>query len=80
MFGKIGLFLIHIDRDQLEIHGRVVLQAQQDIEHGIRVFAARQAHHDPVTGINHVVVRYGPAGIATQALLQLIEISFLLII
>ena len=37
---KAGLFLIQVDRDQLEIDRCALLHLEQQIEHGVAVFAA----------------------------------------
>ena len=44
-------------------YGRGFLQALQNIQQGIAVFAARQAHHHAVAGFNHVEIVNGIAGV-----------------
>ena len=67
------LLLIHIDGDQFEVDGRAFLQAHQNFEHGVRVLATRQTHHDFVTVFNHPVIFDGFANVTTKALLELVE-------
>jgi hypothetical protein len=53
---KPRLLLIEIDRDQFELHRRTALQRQQDIQQRVGVFAAGQAHHDPITLGDHLKI------------------------
>ena len=69
------LFLIHVDGNQFELDRRVVLQALQQVEHRAAVLAARQAGHDPIAGLDHAVVADGAAHVASQALLQFVEVG-----
>ncbi len=57
---------------QLELHRRTLLQRQQQVEQRVGILAAGQADHDPIAFADHVEVGDGPAGIALQALDQLV--------
>ncbi|MNN01899.1 hypothetical protein D3C81_1145330 [compost metagenome] len=72
---KTGLLLVHVHRDDLELDRRHFLQVQQNIEHGVAVFAAGQADHDLVTVFDHVEVGDGFAGETTQAFLQFVLVD-----
>ncbi len=72
---EIRLLLVEIDRNELELHRCFRLQAEQDIEHRVRVLAAGQAHHHPVAGFDHAEIRDRATDIAPQSLLQLVEID-----
>jgi hypothetical protein len=67
--------LVEVHRYQLEVYWRTDLQAAKDIEHGIGVFTTRQAHHDPITGLNHVEVGDRAANMAPQAFLELVNVD-----
>ena len=53
VFGKIGLFLIEIHRQNVEFHWRTTLYVEQQIEHRVAVFAARETHHHAVAFLDH---------------------------
>ena len=69
--GEIGLLLVEIDGDEFEIDRRLFLQAQQDVQQGVGIFAPRQANHHPVAFFDHVVVDDGLAHAASEPLLHL---------
>ena len=71
MLGKTRVPLIEVHRYQLEVDWRTDLQAAKDVEHGIGVFTTRHAHHDPITGLDHIEVGDRAANLAPQALLEL---------
>lgn len=75
VLGEAWLLLVHVDRDDVELDRRHFLQVQQNIEHGVAVFAARQADHDLVALFDHVEVGDGFAGKATQAFLQFVLVD-----
>jgi hypothetical protein len=54
--GKVRLLLVEVHRDQLELHRRLLLQLQQDVEHRVAVLAAGQAHHHLVAVLDHAEV------------------------
>ncbi len=56
------MLLIEIEGDDLEVHRRVLAQAQQHVEQSVAVLAARQAHHHAVARADHVEVGDGLAG------------------
>ncbi len=56
MLRVVRLLLVQVHRDQLEAHRRLRLQWQQDIQHGVRVLAARQAHHHLVAVLDHAEI------------------------
>ena len=72
VFRKTGLLLIEIDRKQLKINRRARLQFEQNIQHRVAVFSAREANHHAVALFNHVVVNNRLAGLAAQALVELV--------
>src|SRR5258708_29918954 len=45
---KAGLFLIKIDSQELEPHWSALLDVEQQFQHCVTVFTARQADHNPV--------------------------------
>ncbi len=71
MFGEAGLLLVQVDRHQLEVDRRLLLQLQQDVQHRIAVLAAGQAHHDPVAFLDHPVIGDGLADLPAQPLGEL---------
>jgi aromatic ring-opening dioxygenase catalytic subunit (LigB family) len=71
MLGEVRLLLVEVHRHQLEAHRRLLLKLQQDVEHGVAVLAAGQAHHHLVAVLDHPVVGDGLADLAAQALGQL---------
>ena len=73
MLREAGLLLVQVHRHQLEIHRRGVLQIAQNLQHGVGILAAGQAHHHLVAVLDHVEVGDRPAGLAAQLLLQLVE-------
>ncbi len=73
MLGKIGLLLIEIDGDEIELHGGAALQRQQDVEQCVRVLATGQTHHDAIAVGDHPVVVDGFADVAAQLRLQPLE-------
>ncbi|MNZ79357.1 hypothetical protein D3C78_979580 [compost metagenome] len=75
VLGEARLLLVHVHRDDLELDRRHFLQVQQNIEHGVAVFAAGQADHDLVTVFDHVEVGDGFAGETTQAFLQFVLVD-----
>ena len=68
---KAGLLLVQVDGDQAEVDGRALLQLEQNVEHGVAVFAAGDADHDLVAFLDHVEVHDGAADFAAQALFEL---------
>ncbi|EWS63840.1 hypothetical protein Y695_02924 [Hydrogenophaga sp. T4] len=70
--GEAGLFLVEVDRDDLEVDGRTRLQLHQDVEQAITVLAPRDADHHPVAGFDHVEVHDGAADLAAKTLFQLV--------
>ena len=50
------------------------LQAAQDFQHGVAIFTAGQANHNPVAVFDHVEIGNGFADVTAQALLQFIEV------
>ena len=70
--GKAGLLLVEVDGDQVKMDRRALLQFQQNVEHGVAVFSARDADHHLVAFLNHVEVDNRPADLAAQALFQLV--------
>ena len=71
MVRETGLLLVEIDGDELEMDGRTLLHFEQDIEHAVAVFAARDADHDAVSLLDHAKVHDGLAHLAAQAFFQL---------
>ena len=65
------LLLIQVDRNQLETNGRALLQFEQNVQHGIAVFAATDADHHLVAFFNHIEVHNRLADFAAQAFFQL---------
>src|SRR5690606_18820214 len=61
-----GLLLVQVHRHQLERHRRLALQLQQDVQQGVAVLAAGQAHHDLVASLDHAEVGDGLADLAAQ--------------
>jgi hypothetical protein len=54
VFGEAGLLLVEVDRDELEVDGRALLQLEQDVQQaGVAVLAARQADHHLVAFLDH---------------------------
>jgi hypothetical protein len=51
--GEAGLLLVEVDRDQLEVDGRALLQLEQDVQQAVAVLAARQADHHAVAFLDH---------------------------
>ena len=78
MLGEARLLLIQVHRNNVEMDRRMGFHVEQNIEHGITVFAAGQTHHDPITVFNHVEVSNGFAHMTTQSLVQLVEVVYLL--
>ena len=77
VLGEARLLLVKVDRHQREVHRGVALQAAQDLQQGVAVLAAGEAHHHPVAIVDHAVVDDGVAHLAPQALLQLVELAYL---
>ncbi|MDF9894892.1 UNVERIFIED_ORG: hypothetical protein OKW25_004039 [Pseudomonas vranovensis] len=75
VLGEARLLLVHVHRDDVELDRRHFLQVQQNIEHGVAVFAAGQADHDLVTVFDHVEVGDGFASETTQAFLQFVLVD-----
>ena len=48
--------LIEIDRDDLEIDGRMRAQVDENVEHRVTVLAAGQTDHYAIAGADHAVV------------------------
>ena len=78
VFGKAGLFLVQVHRDQFERHRRTRLQLQQDVEHGVAVLAAGKTNHDPVAFLDHAEIGDRLAGLAAQSFGELVLFQFLL--
>lgn len=53
------------------------LQLSEQIEHGIRIFAAGQADHDAIAFFDHVEVDDSLANQAPQALVEFVELVVL---
>ena len=70
--GKSGLLLVEVHRHQLVGHRRALLAADQQVEQGVTVLAARDADHDLVAGLDHVEVGDRCAKLAVQALGELV--------
>ena len=68
------LLLVEVDRDDREVDRRALLQVQQDVEQRVAVLAAREADHDTVALLDHVVVGDRLADLAVQALGQLVDL------
>jgi len=75
MLRETGLFLVHVDRHDLELDRRDLLQVQQHVEHGVAVFAAGEADHDLVAVLDHVEIGDRFTGQATQAFLQFVLVD-----
>ena len=73
------VFLIEIERDQLERHGGFFAQPHQHIEHRVTIFAAGQAHHHLVARFDHVEIGNGLPGQAAQALGEFVGLELLLV-
>src|ERR1035437_1130984 len=73
---KAGLFLVQVDGNQLEMDRCTGLQLEQDVEQAIAVLAARDAHHEAVAFLDHVVVDDGLADLAAQTLFKFVDFSF----
>jgi len=71
MLRKARLFLIQVNRKQLEVDGRALLQVHQDVEQGKRVFSSRQANHHAVAISDHVEICDGLAGVMEEPFDQL---------
>ena len=78
MLGKSGLLLVQINGNQLEMNGSPGLKFQQNIEHGVTVFAPRNTHHDAVTFFNHVEVHNGLAHQAAKPFLKFVHLTLML--
>ena len=63
MFRETWLLLIEVHRHQAEANGRALLQIAQNFQHGIAVFAAREANHNPVAVFNHIEIGNGFADV-----------------
>ena len=72
MGGKAGLFLVKVDRDQVERNRRARAQHQQNFQHAIAVLAAGQADHHAITVFDHVEIADRLPDLARQALGQLV--------
>lgn len=70
MGGKVGLFLVQVNRHQAERHRRLALQLQQHVQQGVAVLAAGQADHDLVAGCDHAEIGNRLADLALQAFAQ----------
>jgi len=68
------LLLIQIHRQNVELHRCALAQFQKDIQQRVGILAARQAHHHPVAGFDHVEILDGLARQAAQALFQLVAV------
>ncbi|MCW0448241.1 hypothetical protein NB706_001075 [Xanthomonas sacchari] len=68
--GKARLLLVQVHRHQLERYRRLALQLQQDVQQGVAVLAAGQAHHDLVAGADHAEIGDGLADLPAQALAE----------
>ena len=70
--GKTGLLLVQVDGNQLEVDGRARLQLEQNVQHGVAVFATRHANHDLVAFLDHVEVHNRAAHLTAQAFFELV--------
>lgn len=75
LLGEAWLLLIKVDRHQFKANRRDFLQVQQHVQHGVAVFATRQANHHLVAVLDHVVIRDRLSGQTTQAFLQLVLVD-----
>ena len=66
MSGKIRLFLVEINRQNLEFHRRAFLHVEQQFEHRIAVFSARQTNHHLIAVFNHRKIADGFAHFLEQ--------------
>ena len=69
---KTGLLLVQVDRYQFKVNRRAGLEFEQDIEHAVTVFAARDADHHPVTSLDHVEINNRLPDLAAQAFFELV--------
>jgi hypothetical protein len=53
---KTWLFLIQVHSEDIELQGGFALEAQQQVEQSMGIFATRQAHHHAIAIFNHVVI------------------------
>ncbi|CAI8966961.1 hypothetical protein EMIT0357P_60245 [Pseudomonas marginalis] len=75
VLGEARLFLVHIDRNDVELDRCDLLQVQQHVEHGVAVFAAGEADHDLVAVLDHVEIGDCLTGQAAQAFLQFVLVD-----
>ena len=75
---KTRLFLVEIDRDQLELDGGLFLQTHQHVQQAIAVLAAGQADHDAIALLDHAEIADRLAHLAPDALGKLVGFEFLL--
>ena len=75
MLGKERLLLIQVHGDDAEINWRPLLQVEQDIQHGVGVFAATEAGQYGVALFDHIEITNGLADLPFQAFFQAIEVG-----
>ena len=73
---KAWLFLVEIHGHDVKINRCGFLQAQQNVEHGVRIFAAREANHDFVAVFYHAKIIDGIAHRMAQAFHQFVGFEF----
>ena len=72
---EIRLFLVEVDRDDVELDRCALAQGHQDVQQCVTILAAGQADHDLVAILDHVVVGDGFASETTQAFLQFVLVD-----
>src|SRR5439155_1920844 len=73
--GEPRLLLVEVDRDHLAANRCAVLEREQDVEERVAVYAAGQADHDTVTGLDQREVADGFADFPAQAFSELVGLE-----
>ena len=72
--GEARVALVEVDGDEVELHRGALLQQAQQVQQGVRVFAARDGDHDAVTLFDEPEVVHGLADVLQERFLQSVEV------
>ena len=75
VLGITGLLLVKGHSHNFKVDRRTGSQRDQQLEHGVGVFATGNTHHDAITRLDHVEISDGLARLSAQSLAQLVELK-----
>ena len=75
VLGITGLLLVQGHSHNFKVDRRTGPQRDQQLEHGVGVFAAGNTYHDAITRLDHVEISDGLARLSAQSLAQLVELK-----